>query len=131
MIAVSFSPKYFFILLFLCFISNHHAFADYVAREHAILEGLDKITARISPLPIYKNKSVMFGSLKITMVSCFQKPPTEPPESTAYLIIEEQYTQEKSKEVFKGWMFASSPAINPLQHPVYDIWLKECKTTLQ
>lgn len=114
-------------LLFLC--AQGSVSADYIAYDRAILQALDKVTARISLIPIARDEIKNFGSLDITMKSCFSKPPEEPPESVAFLKIDEQYNNQEREEIFKGWMFASSPAINPLQHSVYDIWLKECVKT--
>jgi hypothetical protein len=94
----------------------------------AILQGLDKVTARISTIEAPIDQPVHFGTLIITARTCQKKPPEEPPESAAFLEIEEEKPGEPAQRLFTGWMFASSPALNALQHPVYDVWVKDCKS---
>ena len=93
----------------------------------AVLQGLDKITARISTFEAPVEQEVTFGSLHILVRTCQKRPPEEPPESAAFLEITEQKPGEPADRQFTGWMFASSPALNGLQHPVYDVWLLDCK----
>ena len=93
----------------------------------AVLQGLDKITARVSTFEIEVGKVGFFGVLRIKVKSCKKKPPMEPPEKVAFLVINDLKPGEKMIEVFKGWMFASSPSLNGLEHPVYDIWVLDCK----
>ena len=92
-----------------------------------VLQGLDKITARVSTFEIEVGKVGFFGVLSIKVKSCKKKPPTEPPEKVAFLVINDLKPGEKMIEVFKGWMFASSPGLNGLEHPVYDVWVLDCK----
>ena len=92
-----------------------------------VLQGLDKITARISTFEAPVEQPVVFGSLEIMVRTCQKRPPEEPPESAAFLEITEQKPGEAASRLFTGWMFASSPALNGLQHPVYDVWLLDCK----
>lgn len=91
------------------------------------LGALDKITAQLTTIKAYQDKPVRFGTLKITMKSCRSNPPEETPESVAFLEIDDIGHNKKTKRVFSGWMFASSPAISPLEHPVYDVWVTDCK----
>ncbi len=92
-----------------------------------VLQGLDKITARVSTFEIEVGKVGSFGVLSIEVKSCKKKPPTEPPEKVAFVVINDLKTGEKMIEVFNGWMFASSPSLNGLEHPVYDVWVLDCK----
>ena len=92
-----------------------------------VLQGLDKITARVSTFEIEVGKVGFFGVLSIKVKSCKKKPPTEPPEKVAFLVINDLKPGEKMIEIFKGWMFASSPGLNGLEHPVYDVWVLDCK----
>ncbi len=96
------------------------------ARRTAILQGLDKVTARISTIEAPLDKRVAFGTLRITVRTCNKRPPEEFPETTAFLEILDEKRDETVSEVFSGWMFASSPALSALEHPVYDIWVKDC-----
>lgn len=92
----------------------------------AVLQGLDKVTARISTFEVPFDRLVAFGSLTIQVRACHKTPPTEAPESTAFLEIEESFENNPDKQLFTGWMFASSPAVSALEHPVYDVWVVDC-----
>lgn len=93
-----------------------------------VLQGLDKITARTSKFAFRVGETVDFGSLKITAHSCQVSDPMDPPESAALLEIHEQKKNQLPKNIFQGWMFASSPALYSLEHPIYDIWVIDCKS---
>ncbi len=95
--------------------------------EFAVLQGLDKVTARVSTFEAAIGKPIRFGSLYIIVRRCVRTPPEEPPESTVYLDISEVRQGERAVDLFHGWMFASSPGLNALEHPVYDVWVLECK----
>ena len=94
----------------------------------AVLQGLDKITARVSTFQVDINNTAVYGTLKITVRSCRKRPPTEPPESAVFLEIADKKPGQSPVQLFSGWMFASSPALNALEHPVYDIWALDCKS---
>lgn len=93
-----------------------------------IARALDKVTARITELELPQDQEVQFGSLLITARHCQSRPPEEPPETFAFLEIEEQHDQER-RRLFTGWMLASSPGLHALEHPVYDVWVIACKTS--
>ena len=96
------------------------------ATEGAVLQGLDKVTARISTLEAPRDKPVRFGSLEVVVRTCYKTPPEEPPESAAFVEIYEARPGEPKVKLFSGWMFASSPALSAMEHPVYDIWVVDC-----
>jgi len=102
------------------------------ANTIAVLQGLDKTTARVSKFDAPIDQSVRFGTLTITVRACVKKPPEEEPNTAAFLIIDEVRPGDahgvESKRVFSGWMFASSPAISALEDPIYDINVLDCKT---
>ena len=89
--------------------------AGAVQMQGAVLQGLDKITARISTINVAVGQTVSFGSLQITLRACDKHPPEETPESAAFLQIIEQKEGEAPVTRFSGWMFASSPGLNPLE----------------
>ena len=95
-------------------------------RQIAVLQGLDKVTARVSTFEIPIGISVRFGTLQILARACDRTPPEYPPESAAYLEIFEMKPGERRNALFAGWMFASSPALSALEHPVYDVWVLDC-----
>lgn len=98
-----------------------------IAQQIAVLQGLNKITARVSTIEAPVDQAVRFGTLDITVKRCSKRPPEETPEATAYLEIRERRSGEKSVDLFAGWMFASSPAVSSMEHPVYDVWVIDCK----
>ena len=91
-----------------------------------VLQGLDKVTARISEFRAEIGVPITFGTLEITARACHKKPPEEPPESSAFLEVREKQRGELVKLLFSGWVFASTPGLSALQHPVYDVWLVSC-----
>ena len=95
--------------------------------ELAVLQGLDKVTARISTIEAPVGDVVRFGTLEIIARVCDKRPPEETPESAAFLDIWEVRRGEPPTSVFRGWMFASSPALSALEHPVYDVWVLDCR----
>lgn len=111
----------------------------------ALLQGLDKVTAHVSRLAVKVGEAATFGSLTIHVDACVKRPPEEPPESAAFLRIIDRPPPESATQkavptpqadpfealldrtVFSGWMFASSPALHPLEHPVFDVILLDCR----
>lgn len=104
-----------------------------IEHQVAILQGLDKITARISPIYATLGLPTYFGSLEIVVRACRETPPTEPPESAVFMEIRELPPQADRDSdrvpemLFSGWMFASSPAVSALEHAVYDVWVVDCE----
>ena len=94
--------------------------------DTAVLQGLDKVTARISRIEVPVGATVSFGALEISADACFKRPPEETPESAAFLRIDEIRPDEEPETVFSGWMFASSPSLSAMQHAVYDVWVIDC-----
>jgi hypothetical protein len=98
----------------------------------AVLQGLDKTTARVSRFDAPVDQSVKFGTLVITVKACVKAPPEEPPNTAAFLEIDKVQPGEAnnvvSKQVFSGWMFAASPAVSALEDPIYDINVLDCKS---
>jgi hypothetical protein len=93
----------------------------------ALLQGLDKITARVSKFTAPVDRPVHFGNLTITVRDCEKNPPEERPENAAFLEIDESRPGEDKIRLFSGWMFASSPALSALESPVYDINVLGCE----
>ena len=94
-----------------------------------VLQGLDKTTARVSTFEGAAGSVIHFGTLAITVHDCRKHPPEEDPETAAFLDIDENLPGlAKPVHWFTGWMFASSPAVSALEHPVYDVWVLDCRT---
>ncbi len=101
--------------------------ADKVANPVAVFAGLDKITGRIISFDVYINETVQFGALQVTPRACFTRPPTEPPQTDAFVEVDEITLARKVRRIFTGWMFAASPGLHAVDHAVYDVWLTDCK----
>ena len=96
-------------------------------RGVAVLQGLDKITARVSRFDVAVGETARFGTLLVTLRACREAPPIDPPEAAAFLEIKEVKPGEAPTALFSGWMFASSPALSALEHPIYDVWVTGCR----
>ena len=94
----------------------------------AVIRGLDKITARVRDVEVPVGRPVMYERFEILVQACSRRPPEETPETTAFIEITEHRLDGELENVFSGWMFASSPSMNPVEHPVYDVWLIDCRT---
>lgn len=103
------------------------AVAEYLPTPGAVLQGLDKITARVTELSVKNGESVRFEGLQVAVSSCFVRPPEEPPEAVAFVEIVDPDARPPAT-LFRGWMFASSPAVSPFEHPVYDVRALRCLT---
>lgn len=98
-----------------------------IANRVAVFSGIDKITGRIHTFDVYVDETVQFGALQVTPRICYSRPATETPKTTAFLEVDEITLDAKIRRIFTGWMFADSPGLNAIEHPVYDIWLNDCK----
>jgi len=92
----------------------------------ARMQAMDKITGRVSEIDVPVNGEVQFGSFSIVVRKCVTRPPEETPENTAFVDVVDNYSGEDPVNIFKGWMFSSSPALNAVEHPIYDVWLLRC-----
>jgi hypothetical protein len=100
---------------------------SYDSYNKVIIRILDKVTAESRTFDLNIGKTVAFGSLRIQPKTCKKAPPIDEPESASFLQIWEKTPEMKDEWVFSGWMFASSPALSAMEHPVYDVWVIDCK----
>jgi hypothetical protein len=98
-----------------------------IANPQAVFSGLDKITGRIISFDVAINETVQFGALQVTPRVCYSRPPTETPNTDSFVQVDEVTLQGEIKRIFEGWMFAASPGLHAVEHPVYDVWLTDCK----
>ena len=121
-----------FLIMGVLMVQNNKAIASsWIESQTAELQLLDKITARISTKSVPVGGGTEFGTLELRVHYCAYRPPEEPPENVAFItIFDNGYAEKKPKKaqkaMFSGWMFASSPAISGLEHPVYDVTLLSC-----
>ncbi|NLS03243.1 DUF2155 domain-containing protein [Rhizobium sp. P32RR-XVIII] len=93
----------------------------------AVFSGLDKITGRITTFDVYVNETVQFGALQVTPKACYSRDQTEAQKIDGFVEVDEITLDRKIRRIFSGWMFADSPGLNAVEHPIYDVWLKDCK----
>jgi hypothetical protein len=98
-----------------------------ISNPTAVFAGLDKITGRIISFDVAINETVQFGALQVTPRMCYSRPPTETPNTDAFVEVDEVTLQGEIKRIFTGWMFAASPGLHAVEHPIYDVWLTDCK----
>jgi hypothetical protein len=101
--------------------------AQKIPNNSAVFSGLDKITGRIISFDVALNETVQFGALQVTPRVCYTRPPTEATNTDAFLEVDEITLQGEIKRIFTGWMFAASPGLHAIEHPIYDVWLADCK----
>jgi hypothetical protein len=97
-----------------------------IENARAVFAGLDKITGRTISFDAAIGETVQFGALQVTARACYTRPPTEATNTDAFVEVDEVTLQGEIKRIFTGWMFASSPGLHAIEHPIYDIWLTDC-----
>jgi hypothetical protein len=105
------------------------AHAARIENRVAVFSGIDKISGRIHTFDVYINETVKFGQLELTPRVCYSRAVTEEPKTTSFLEVNEITLDRRIKRIFTGWMFAESPGLNAIEHPVNDVWLVSCKQT--
>lgn len=103
------------------------AHAERISNPVAEFAGIDKITGRIITFDVYIDETVQFGALQVTPRVCYSRPPSDEPKTDTFVEVDEITLDRKIRRIFTGWMFAESPGLNAIEHPVYDVWLKRCK----
>ncbi len=104
------------------------AHAQRIENQVAVFAALDKVTGRISRLTAELGKPETFAALRVTPRACYSRGPTEPPKTSTFVEIDEVLLDGSVRRIFSGWMFAESPGLNALEHPVFDLWLTECSS---
>jgi len=120
---------YFIILLILVLFNSVHAAP--ISGNLVSLYLLDKVTSRVETIEIKVGEIVEFGSLQIKIFMCKKRPPEEVPEDFVLLRIYDEISPENLEIVFQGWMISSSPTVAPFEHPIYDVWVKDCKIDIE
>ncbi len=108
------------------------AFASNIVGDKVVVRALDKVTATTKDFTVNVGESLDYGSLRVEIKHCEKKPPEEIPATWAFLQIFDKRTdgegsEREGEKVFSGWMLAEKPAISALEHPVYDVWVIDCK----
>jgi hypothetical protein len=103
------------------------AAADRLANPIAVFNGLDKITGITTTFEVPIGEEKQFGGLVVKPDVCYTRPVTEEPKTTTFVEVDEVEADQTRKQVFSGWMFAESPGLSGVQHPIYDVWLTGCR----
>lgn len=117
-------------------------------RSGVLLRALDKLTGNSTDIEVQVGQRLDFGRLEIVVQACFEAPPEDTPESAAYLEVFTTTPEERERlpggqlevsetgsparedgRIFSGWMFASSPGLNAIDHPTYDVWVISCNAS--
>jgi hypothetical protein len=98
----------------------------HIENGKAVFAGLDKISGRTISFDVAIGETVQFGALQVTPRACYTRPPTEATNTDAFVEVDEVTLQGEIKRIFTGWMFASSPGLHAVEHPIYDVWLTDC-----
>ncbi len=110
----------------LCSVCGHAAQAAEIETNTARMQAMDKITGKVSEIDVPVNAPVKFGSFSVLVRKCVTRTPEETPENTAFVDVIDDYDSQEPVNIFKGWMLSSSPALNAVEHPIYDVWLLKC-----
>jgi hypothetical protein len=98
-----------------------------IVNKNALFSGLDKITGRVINFDVQIGETVQFGALQVTPRACYTRPPTEAANTDAFVEVDEVTLEGEIKRIFTGWMYAASPGLHAVEHPIYDVWLTDCK----
>jgi hypothetical protein len=104
---------------------------QHIENGRAVFAGLDKITGRTFSFDAAIGETVRFGALEVTPRACYTRPPTEATNTDAFVEVDEVTLTREIKRIFTGWMFASSPGLHAVEHPIYDVWLTDCAAPIQ
>lgn len=105
--------------------------AERVSNGIAVFAGLDKITGRTTRFEVSLGEIYQYGALQVTPRACYTSSKDEPTRTTGFVEVNEITLDKKVRRIFTGWMFADSPGLNAVEHPIYDVWLKDCKQSSQ
>ncbi len=98
-----------------------------ISNPVAVFAGIDKITGRITTFDVYIDETVQYGALHVTPKVCYSRDETEAQRVDGFIEVDEITLDRKIRRIFTGWMFADSPGLNAVEHPIYDVWLTGCK----
>jgi hypothetical protein len=108
-------------------LATEQAVAARISNPVAVFAGIDKITGRITTFDVYVNETVQYGALQVTPKVCYSRDDTEAQKIDGFIEVDEITLDRKIRRIFSGWMFADSPGLNAVEHPIYDVWLTGCK----
>lgn len=101
--------------------------------DRAVIRGLDKVTGHARDYQLTLGRPARIGTLEVTARACAKSAPEEQPEVRIYVDVIDtppapEGQEPQRHEIFHGWLFASSPGLNAVDHPVYDLWAVDCRS---
>jgi hypothetical protein len=108
-------------------VASTSVLAERIANPIAVFAGLDKITGLTTSFEVKIGEEGRFGGLLVKPDACYSREITEEPKTTSFVEVDELEGDKSRKRIFSGWMFAESPGLNAVEHPVYDVWLTGCR----
>lgn len=104
-------------------------FANEIETNSAIMQSMDKITGRVKKITVPVNSKISYGDFSLVLRACKKRPAEETPENFAFVDVADKSFGDNEYNIFRGWMVSSTPGINAIEHPIYDVWLLECVDT--
>ena len=104
-------------------------FAAEIATNAALMQAMDKVTGRVNKVTVPVNSKVMYGDFSLVLRACKKRPAEEAPENFAFVDVSDKSFGSDEYNIFRGWILSSTPGINAIEHPIYDMWLLECINT--
>src|SRR6476659_1863111 len=101
--------------------------AERISNPIAMFAGLDKVTGLTTTFEAKIGEEKRFGGLYVKADACYTRDITEEPKTTSFVEVEEIEPDETRKKIFSGWMFAESPGLSAVEHPIYDVRLSGCR----
>lgn len=102
------------------------ASATEIATNSALMQAMDKITGRVNKITVPVNSKITFGDFSLVLRACKKRPAEETPENFAFIDVADKSFGEDEYNIFRGWIVSSTPGLNAIEHPIYDVWLLEC-----
>lgn len=117
--------KYTISVLALCLFS-YSVKAEEISTNAALMQAMDKVTGRVNKVTVPVNSKVNYGDFSLVLRACKKRPAEETPENFAFVDVTDKSFGEDEYNIFRGWLLSSTPGINAIEHPIYDMWLLEC-----
>ncbi len=113
----------------ICLSITSQAMAAEISTNAALMQAMDKVTGRVNKITIPVNSKISFGDFSLVLRSCKKRPAEETPENFAFIDVTDKSFGTDEYNIFRGWIVSSTPGINAIEHPIYDVWLLECIDT--
>ena len=105
------------------------AFAAEIPTNAALMQAMDKVTGRVNKITVPVKGKIAFGDFSLVLRACKKRPAEETPENFAFIDVTDKSFGSDEYNIFRGWIISSTPGINAIEHPIYDVWLLECINT--